>query len=137
MDGFRIHPPMNEIIKILLQLQALEFNGKAAPDQAKQAAALRAKIPPPILAHYDRLVAHGKKGVALIRNEAVCSACHINVPRGVVLTLMHNTDVQLCGSCGRYLYLPDPVPAPAPAPAPTRKKVAKPARKPKTQLQTA
>lgn len=124
---------MNDIIKILLQLQSLEFNGKAAPDQAKQAAELRAKVPPPILAHYDRLVARGKKGVALIRNESSCSACHISVPRGVVLTLMHNADVQLCGNCGRYLYLPEPTAAPEPV---ALKKIAKP-RKPKAQLQSA
>jgi predicted nucleic acid-binding Zn-ribbon protein len=127
---------MNEIIKILLQLQSLEFNGKAAPAQAKQAAELRAQIPPPVLAHYDRLVARGKKGVAAIRNQSSCSACHISVPRGVVLTLMHNTDVQLCGSCGRYLYLPElPEPTAIPESLVT-KKVSKP-RKPKAQLQTA
>src|ERR1035437_3171136 len=120
MDEFNIHPPMNETIKILLQLQSLEINGKATPAQAKQTAELRAKIPPPILAHYDRLVARGKKGVALIRNQSSCSACHISVPRGVVLTLMHNTDVQLCGSCGRYLYLPEPAATPEPVAAPMK-----------------
>ena len=125
---------MNEIIKILLQLQSLEINGKAAPGQEKLAAELRVKVPPPILAHYDRLVARGKKGVALIRNQSSCSACHISVPRNVVLTLMHNADVQLCESCGRYLYLPEPMAGPEPLAAP--KKVAKP-RKPKTELQTA
>jgi len=123
---------MNEIIKILLQLQSLKFNGKAVPNQAKQIAGLRAKVPPPVLAHYDRLMARGKKGVALIRNQ-VCTGCHINVPRGVVLTLMHNTDVQLCESCGRYLYLPEPAATPEPV-AP--KKISRP-RKPKAQLQAA
>jgi len=125
---------MNDIIKILLQLQTLEINGPAASGQEKKSAELRAKVPPPILAHYDRLVARGKKGVALIRNQSSCSACHISVPRNVVLTLMHNADVQLCESCGRYLYLPEPMAGPEPLAAP--KKVAKP-RKPKTELQTA
>ena len=124
---------MNDIIKTLLQLQSLEFSGKAKPDQEKQIAGLRAKIPPPILGHYDRLVAHGKKGVALVHNQ-VCTACHINVPRGVVLTLMHNTDVQLCESCGRYLYLPESTATPEPV---ATKKNPKPARKTKAQLQTA
>jgi hypothetical protein len=133
MDELSIHPPMNEIIKILLQLQTLEINGHAAPGQEKLAAELRAKVPPPVLAHYDRLVARGKKGVALIRNESSCSACHISVPRNVVLTLMHNADVQLCESCGRYLYLPEPTPTPTEPVAP--KKTPK-ARKPKAELQT-
>jgi predicted nucleic acid-binding Zn-ribbon protein len=125
---------MNEIIKILLQLQTLECDGNAIPSQEKHAAELRAKVPPPVLAHYDRLVARGKKGVALIRNQSSCSACHISVPRNVVLTLMHNADVQLCESCGRYLYLPEPTTAPEPVAAP--KKISKP-RKPKAQLQPA
>jgi hypothetical protein len=134
MDEFNIHPIMNEIIKSLLQLQSLEFNDQPAPAHEKQMAELRTKIPPPILGHYDRLVQHGKKGVAVIRNQSSCSACHISVPRGVVLTLMHNADVQLCESCGRYLYLPEPTAAQAPI---VPKKNPKPARKPRAQLQPA
>ena len=125
---------MNEIIKSLLQLQSLEFNDQSAPGHEKQIAELRVKIPPPILGHYDRLVAHGKKGVAVIRNQSSCSACHISVPLGVVLTLMHNTDVQLCGNCGRYLYLPELTAVPVVA-APMKNP--KPMRKPKAQLQPA
>ena len=125
---------MNEIIKSLLQLQSLEFHGKASPAQEKQIAELRAQIPPPVLAHYERLVARGKKGVALVRNQ-VCTACHINVPRGVVVTLMNNTDIQLCVNCGRYLYLAEPTAATPEPVAP--KKNPRPARKPKAQLQAA
>ena len=66
---------------------------------------MRGKIPPQILAHYDRLVARGKKGVALVRNQ-VCTGCHMRVPIGVIMTLKHDEDIQLCESCGRYLYLP-------------------------------
>ena len=112
---------MNEIIKILLLLQSLELSGPAAANHKKQITGLRAKIPAPVLGHYDRLVARGQKGVAIIRNQS-CSACHINVPRGVVLTLMHNADVQLCENCGRYLYLPEPAETPEPPAAKTKSK---------------
>jgi predicted nucleic acid-binding Zn-ribbon protein len=98
---------MEAPINDLLKLQSLEFEAQAGPDMKKQIAELRAKIPAPILGHYDRLVARGKKGVAAVRNE-VCTACHMRVPRGAVLTLMHGEDVQLCENCGRYLYLPEP-----------------------------
>jgi predicted nucleic acid-binding Zn-ribbon protein len=97
---------MKELINHLLKLQSLEFDEQVDPDMEKQIAELRAKIPAPILGHYDRLVSRGKKGVALIRNQ-VCTGCHMQVPRGVVLTLMHGDDVQLCGNCGRYLHLPE------------------------------
>jgi hypothetical protein len=97
---------MKELIANLLKLQSLGFDGPVGPDTEKQIAELRAKIPAPILGHYERLVARGKKGVATIRNQ-VCTGCHVQVPRGVVLTLMHGEDVQLCGNCGRYLHLPE------------------------------
>ena len=62
------------------------------------------RIPAPILSHYDRMVARGKKGVALVRHQT-CSGCHINVPLGVVVVLSHGLDVRLCDNCQRYLYL--------------------------------
>jgi len=97
---------MNKIIDNLLKLQSLEFDEQVEADTEKRIAELRAKIPVPVLGHYDRLMARGKKGVAAVRNQ-VCTACHMHVPRGVVLTLMHGDDVQLCENCGRYLYLPE------------------------------
>jgi len=103
-DGIIIPLHMNNLINSLSKLQSLEFDGQAGPDREKQIAGLRAKIPAPILGHYDRLVARGKKGVAVVQKQ-VCTACHMRVPRGVVLTLMHGDDVQLCENCGRYLYL--------------------------------
>ena len=60
----------------------------------------------PIIGHYDRLRVRGKKGVALVRNQ-VCTGCHMHVPIGQITVLMRGEDVQLCESCGRYLYLPD------------------------------
>ncbi len=95
---------MKDLIANLLKLQMLEFKETAPADREKQIADLRAKIPTQILAHYDRLVVRGKKGVAAVRNQ-VCTGCHVQVPRAVVLTLMHGDDIQICESCGRYLYL--------------------------------
>ena len=123
---------MNELLQILLKLQSLEFGEVKEKNAGTTITALRGKIPSQILGHYDRLVAKGKKGVAAVRNQ-VCTGCHMRLPIGVVATLMHNTDVQLCESCGRYLYLADSTGTTAPEvtakPRPTRK-----ARKPKSPL---
>lgn len=126
---------MNELLQTLLKLQALEFEEVQATDTEAMIAALRAKIPPQILGHYDRLVARGKKGVAMVRDQ-VCTGCHMRLPIGTIMTLKHDRDIQLCESCGRYLYLP---PAAAtepaqPAIAPRAAKKAK-ARKPTKPLQ--
>jgi predicted nucleic acid-binding Zn-ribbon protein len=107
---------MIEMIKTLFELQTLEFEETVQPDSEKRAAALRAQIPQPILAHYDRLCASGKKGVALLQHQT-CGACHMSVPLGVVLELKRRDDVRCCENCGRYLYLRDE-PAPAPVPVP-------------------
>lgn len=120
---------MNAIIQNLLKLQAIEFG--EAPGTEKELAELRAKVPDPIRGHYDRLRARDKKGVAVVRNQ-VCSGCHMKLPVGVINTLMQDKDIQLCDSCGRYLYLELASPAEAEAPAP-----AKPARKRKAKAPAA
>jgi len=122
---------MKNIIESLLKLQTIEFGGAAGAETEKQRAELRAKIPAQIIGHYDRLMARGKKGVAVIKGQT-CGDCHVQVPRNTVLTLMHGTDIQLCESCGRYLCLPENV-NPAQPPVKTKKTKTKPAK----LLQTA
>lgn len=117
---------MTDVITNLLKLQALDF--KEATDVSEsQRDSLRSTIPQPILAHYDRLVARGKKGVAVVRNQ-VCTGCHMRLPIGTINTLMQHADIQLCDTCGRYLHL---APEPAPAPVPPVAAETKPARKPR------
>jgi predicted nucleic acid-binding Zn-ribbon protein len=115
---------MKDLLQSLIQLQSFEFGDDRGPKVEGAKAELRAKIPAQILAHYDRLIARGKKGVAVVRGQ-VCSECHMQVPLGVVMTLRHGQDIQLCESCGRYLCLPpgwDSEPAkPAAAPKPAKK----------------
>jgi len=117
---------MKDLLQNLIQLQSLEFGDDQGPKVESAKAELRTKILPQILAHYDRLVARGKKGVAAVRGQ-VCSGCHMQVPLGVVMTLRHGQDIQLCENCGRYLYLPASGEAEPAAPA----AAAKPARKPR------
>jgi predicted nucleic acid-binding Zn-ribbon protein len=124
---------MKELFRHLLKLQELQFDG--AGDSAAEAtiSQLRKKIPLPILEHYDRLAVRGKKGVAIVRNQ-VCTGCHMRIPIGAINTLMHGDDIQMCETCGRYLYLPPetpttPVEVPAAAkPAATPAKPAKPVK---------
>jgi predicted nucleic acid-binding Zn-ribbon protein len=105
---------MNALIQNLVRLQALEFDEIAARNPAKTMEQLRATIPTHVLAHYDRLVARGKKGVSLVRGQ-VCTSCHMRVPLGTIVTILRGTDIQLCTNCGRYLYLPESLAAEATA----------------------
>jgi predicted nucleic acid-binding Zn-ribbon protein len=98
---------MSAVIQSLLKLQALEFGEVTGRSVASRVAELRGQIPQPILGHYDRLRVRGKKGVAVVRNQ-VCTGCHLQQPIGKITILMRGTDIQLCDSCGRYLYLPGP-----------------------------
>jgi hypothetical protein len=96
---------MNAAIQNLLKLQTLDFADASDAASDAQIQELRAQIPPQVLGHYDRLRVRGKKGVALIRNKT-CTGCHMQQPIGKITVLMRNEDIQLCDSCGRYLYLP-------------------------------
>jgi predicted nucleic acid-binding Zn-ribbon protein len=98
---------MNDPLPNLLKLQAMQFGEIKEKDIESRMAELKAQIPAQILCHYDRLVARGKKGVAVVRNQ-VCSGCHMKLPIGTINTLMQGSDIRLCDSCGRYLYLPNP-----------------------------
>ena len=99
---------MNDVLTNLLKLQAIDFDETDAKDADAQKQELRAHVPQPILGHYDRLVARGKKGVAIVRNQ-VCTGCHMRLPIGTINTLMQGSDIQLCDTCGRYLVLAEPV----------------------------
>lgn len=120
---------VNELLQNLLKLQAFEFGETEAPELEKRIAELRAAIPLPILGHYDRLRARDKKGVTAVRNQ-VCTGCHVQVPRAVVINLMHAQDIQVCANCGRYLYLPEPEKTEPSPKQPAGKRAAKP-RKPR------
>ena len=124
---------MNQLLQNLVELQSLEFGEVKDKNAEAIKAELRAKVPSQILAHYDRLVARGKKGVAIVR-EQVCTSCHMRLPIGVIMTLMHGQDIQLCESCGRYLYLP-PVSKTEVAEVADDPKPKKKTRKPKKSLQ--
>jgi predicted nucleic acid-binding Zn-ribbon protein len=95
---------MKELIQNLLKLQDLEFADLGDSKTDAAISELRQAIPLPIIEHYDRLTDQGKKGVAAVRHQ-VCMGCHMRIPIGAVITLMHDTDIQVCENCGRYLYL--------------------------------
>jgi len=128
---------MKELMRNLIKLQALDFSEIKDKNTETATAELRGKIPPQILGHYDRLVVRGKKGVALIRNQ-VCTGCHMFLPVAVVATLKRGEDIQLCDSCGRYLYLAEEENAPAlEQPAAPAKPSARKPRKRKTPIPDA
>ena len=120
---------MLTVIENLNRLQELEVAPRKKTPDKDAIAELRQGIPAPILAHYDRLRERGKKGVAAVRHQ-VCAECHMQIPIGVLGTLMHGTDIQLCGSCGRYLYLSKEETPVAPPPV-----VIKPKRRKKDQTE--
>ena len=106
------------VLECLLKLQSLEFDkagfdGLTEQESDKKITSLRLQIPLPILNHYDRLGARGKKGVAAVSHQT-CTGCHVQVTKAVVMSLMRGEDIQVCENCGRYLYLSEPDPAEMP-----------------------
>ena len=98
---------MKEIMEALLKLQEAQIRAELNPGEENSTTRKwRKDVPKPIQGHFDRLRARGKKGVAIIRN-GTCNGCYMKVALGVMVTLRNGTDIQLCGNCGRYLYLPE------------------------------
>jgi hypothetical protein len=97
---------MKNIMENLFALQTLQLqSGPGQRNREGAIEAIRKTLPILVLTHYDRLVARGKKGVATVRN-GVCSECHLRVAIGALADLAHESDIQVCGNCGRYLFLP-------------------------------
>lgn len=127
---------MNAVLQILLKLQAIDYVPDIDKKTETEIAELRSHVPAPILGHYDRLRARGKKGVALVRNHT-CTGCYMRQPIGKITTLMRDEDIQLCDSCGRYLYLPSEAEAQFVEKVEATKPAPKRGRKPKATLATA
>ncbi len=125
---------MKNVIEILVDLQNIEMG--PSPDSAGNQTAikrLKQSIPAQILAHYDRLLARGKKGVALVKH-GVCSECHMALASGTHAQLLRAEDIVICGSCGRYLWAISEEPAaPVPPPAAKKEKATPKKRRKKTE----
>jgi mono/diheme cytochrome c family protein len=86
---------MRPLIEKLYELQSLLL-----PVASKEAAALervrqlRATSPAPFLAHFDRLVTHGRRAVAVVRN-GVCGECHMRLASGAAVNLAGGEEVVL------------------------------------------
>lgn len=120
---------MHAIMKALVRIQTLEYGPEAeSAATLAELEQLRSQVPPQILGHYDRLRARGKKGLALVRNNKVCAECNMQVPIGTVVTIIKGADIQLCGNCGRYLFVEETPPAVENAPAATGEPAEKPKR---------
>ena len=97
---------MRKIMEHLLEIQNQQLSGEwlsasVLDDMAKH----RAQVPPPVFAHFERLLARGKNGVATVL-DGVCTECHLRISRGKLASLVADQDICLCDNCGRYLYLP-------------------------------
>jgi hypothetical protein len=121
---------MRQVMEHLLALQSLALD--TSPLTLKNEAEilkLRQEIPADILDHFDRLIARGKKGLAVARNGA-CSECHLRLSSGTQADLAYTDQVHVCENCGRYLFLPaDPGPSLAARPLPELPPAKSPAKR--------
>jgi hypothetical protein len=111
------------LMEHLLKVQQLQFIQGENPEKHAELKQLREGIPAQMLSHADRMFSRDKKAVSLIEHN-VCTACRMGLPTGTVLKVRQGADIQICGNCGRYLYL-----APEAPPAPVEEAPVKPKRK--------
>jgi predicted nucleic acid-binding Zn-ribbon protein len=113
---------MTKLIEDLLALQSLLKLGETATvEQKARIDALRSEIPAPVLAHFLRQLACGRRGLALVRN-GVCGECHIRLSRAMLQVLAASHDLAVCECCGSFLTLaPEEAPTGAVAEAKPRR----------------
>jgi hypothetical protein len=120
---------MSTTMETLFELQGLLLSGKGpAATRESRIRELRETVPPPILAHFERLIGLKRKGVALVR-RGVCGECHLRVSAATSFGLVRPDDIFLCENCGCYLMLAPEEPAEAAPPVAPAKAPAKPKRK--------
>jgi predicted nucleic acid-binding Zn-ribbon protein len=92
------------------QTQLTEEDGKlkrAYLALKKQREQVAETINPALLQRYEQMRQRkGGVAVATVENDT-CSACHVQLPTGVLSTVRNQTDtLVLCPTCGRLLFLP-------------------------------
>jgi len=108
----------------MLQIQVRQFDKGEKPEKSPELAALRKGLPPQFAGHFDRFLNRGKKAVSTVI-KGTCKSCNVSIPAGTILVLKKHADIQLCGNCGRYLYLlPEVEPTAFVAPAKAPRKIA-------------
>lgn len=96
---------MTKLTEDLLELQSiLRQGGSATAEQKARIEILRAGIPTPVLSHFLRQIAAGRKGLAIVRG-GVCGECHIRLSHALVHTLSRSDDLMLCENCGAFVVL--------------------------------
>lgn len=108
-------------METLYELQGLLRSSKApAATRESRIAELRPAVPPPILAHFDRLITQRRNAVALVR-RGVCGECHLRVSASTAASLARPDDIFVCEYCGCYLMrAPEESIAVAPPAAPAK-----------------
>ena len=109
---------MNSVMESLRALQELALQQKTpSVEQKKEIDRLRRNVPESILIQFDRWMVRGRKALAVVRN-GVCGECHLQLTVGTIGALAFGDEIQRCGNCGRFLYLPEDEPVSSPPPTP-------------------
>ena len=116
---------MRATVENLFALQQLQLQTvPASAERNAKIRKLREKIPVPVLSHFDRLMAMGRKGVALV-HDGICRGCHLRVPSGTAASLARPKDLYLLVPLDEINPPVDSTP-PMPVPVPVRKTRKKP-----------
>ncbi len=106
---------MNRQLEILMQLQEMMLLRKAGellqPGAEPEAYErlderidrLRRKLPGPVIAHFDALIAEAPDAVAQLA-DGVCLGCHQVLPAKVASAVRYSKALAQCDHCGRFLF---------------------------------
>lgn len=96
---------MNTQLELMHSLQRWVMTGNRPAHLVGSVDDARAGVPAPVLAHFDRQLARGRKGVAEVVN-GVCGGCHLRLPASIAARGATHHELELCENCGAYLTFP-------------------------------
>ena len=87
--------------------EAKETLHRAQAMERERARRGSSQLAPDILGQYEKLLA-SREGQAMAELDGrVCQGCYVSVPNNIYVRLARRTELVLCPSCGRILYLRD------------------------------
>lgn len=87
------------------EMKAAEARRKSLDDERQKR--MTGPLEPTVLTQYEKLL-DAREGQAMAALEGrICQGCYVNVPSNIYVKLARASELVLCPSCGRILYLPE------------------------------
>jgi len=92
-------------VNVQAEIQVAEARRQTLDDERKKR--MTGPVEPTIITQYEKLL-QAREGQAMAELEGrICQGCYVTVPSNIYVKLARASELVICPSCGRILYLPE------------------------------